>query len=40
MAATKEPHRLYKDIAKQFKISAILVGKLVKESQVKPEKLD
>ena len=39
IAATKQPYLLHKDIAQQFKIPAILVSRLVKESQEKPEKL-
>ena len=40
IAAAKVPHRLHKDIAQEFKIPAILVGKLVKESMKEPEKLE
>ena len=40
LAATKEPYRLHKDIAKEFRIPAILVSRLLKESQLKPEKLE
>ena len=40
VAAAKVPNKLHKDIAQEFKIPAILVGKLVKESTVNPEKLD
>ena len=39
LAAAREPYRLHKDIATQFKVSANLVGQLVKESRVKPEKI-
>ena len=38
--ATKVPFRLYKDIAKQFKVSIIQVNNLVKESKQQPEKLE
>ena len=40
LEATKQPYRLHKDIAKEFRIPAILVSRLVKESQLKPEKLE
>ena len=40
VAASKVPIRLHKDIAQEFKIPKILVGQLVKESTVNPEKLD
>ena len=36
VAATKEPYRLHKDIAQQFHVSAILVGRLAKEAARKP----
>ena len=39
LAATREPYRLHKDIARQFQIPASLVGRLVKEAELKPEKL-
>ena len=40
VAAAKVPHRLHKDIANEFKVPAILVGQLVKESAEQPTKLD
>ena len=40
VTAAKVPHRLHKDIAQEFKIPALLVGKLVKESNQEPEKLE
>ena len=36
VACTKEPYRLYKDIAQQFKISSDLVCRLVNESKMQP----
>ena len=39
LAAAKEPHKLHKDIAQQFHIPANLVGRLLKEADQKPEKL-
>ena len=40
VAASKEPHRLHKDIAQQFQIPTTLVGRLVKESSEAPTKLE
>ena len=40
VAAAKVPNKLHKDIGQEFKISAILVGQLVKESIDNPRKLD
>ena len=40
VAASKMSHRLHKDIAKDFKVPAILVGKLVKESLDEPRRLE
>ena len=39
VAATKIPYMLHKDIAQQFQIPANLVGRLAKEAEKKPEKL-
>ena len=35
----KEPFCMLKDVAQQFRLTPFLVGKLVKESETKPEKL-
>ena len=40
VSAAKVPHRLHKDIAKEFKVPAILIGRLVKESVEDPTKLE
>ena len=40
LAAAKEPHKLQKDVAQQFHIPANLVGRLLKEAETKPEKLE
>ena len=40
VAAAKVPHRLHKDIAQEFKVPTILIGKLVKESIEEPTKID
>ena len=37
--ATKQPYRMQKDIAQQFRITAHLVSGLVLESKRQPEKL-
>lgn len=39
VAATKQPYCTQKDVAKQFRVTAILVRQLVKEAKQKPEKL-
>ena len=39
VAATKEPFRLHKDVAEQFRIPAQLVSGLAREAEKKPEKL-
>ena len=39
VAATKQPFRLHRDVAQQFRVSTNLVSCLVLEAERKPEKL-
>ena len=39
VAATREPFRLHKDVAQQFRVTAHLVSALALEAQRKPERL-
>ena len=39
VATTKQPFRLYKDVAKQFRISQKLLCDLVYEAKKKPERI-
>ena len=38
VSATKEPYRLHKDIAQQFRVSALLVSGLAREAEKNPQK--
>ena len=40
IAATRLPYNFHKDVAKQYRISAKLVGDLVRESEKHPERLE
>ena len=40
VAATRKPYHMYNDVAKQFRVTSKLVGKLVFESKHEPEKIE
>ena len=40
VAATKQPFRLHRDVAQQFRVTTNLVSCLVVEAEKKPEKLN